>query len=81
MKGKFRRSFARFSFAKQPDKMDCGPACLKMVARFYGRNYSFQTLRNFGQISKDGISLLGISDAAEKIGFRTIGAKLDLEDL
>ncbi len=61
--------------------MDCGPTCLRMVARHFGRTYKIQTLRNYCQINKEGVSLLGISDAAEKIGFRSLGAKLSLADL
>ena len=56
--------------------MDCGPTCLKMVAKFYGKNYSLQNLRNRCHITREGVSLLGISDAAESIGFRTTGVKV-----
>lgn len=52
--------------------MDCGPTCLRMVAKHYGRNYKTQTLRQLCEINKEGVSLLGISDAAEKIGFRSL---------
>ncbi len=53
--------------------MDCGPACLRMVAKHYGREFSLNSLRDISGFSKEGVSLLGISDAAEKIGFRTKG--------
>ncbi len=66
-----------FPYYKQPDQMDCGPTCLRMVAKHYGRNFKLQTLRQLCEISKEGVSLLGISDAAEKIGFRTLGVKLN----
>lgn len=56
--------------------MDCGPTCLRMVAKFYGKNYSLQNLRNRCHITREGVSLLGISDAAESIGFRTTGVKV-----
>lgn len=56
--------------------MDCGPTCLKMVAKFYGKNYSLQNLRDRCHITREGVSLLGISDAAESIGFRTTGVKV-----
>lgn len=65
----------------QLDQMDCGPTCLRMVAKHFGRNYKVQTLRQLCEINKEGVSLLGISDAAEKIGFRSLGAKLALNDL
>ena len=61
--------------------MDCGPTCLRMVAKFYGRNYSPQTLREKTQIGKDGVSLLGIAEAAELIGFRTQSYKLTFQSL
>ncbi len=66
-----------FKFYKQFDGMDCGPTCLRMIAKNYGRNYKQQTLSKMCGINKEGVSLLGISDAAEKIGFRTLGAKLN----
>ncbi|WP_426582188.1 peptidase domain-containing ABC transporter [Mucilaginibacter sp. R-33] len=70
-----------FQFYKQPDQMDCGPTCLRMVAKHFGRNFKIQTLRQLCEINREGVSLLGISDAAEKIGFRSLGAKLNLTDL
>lgn len=71
----------KFPFYKQFDQMDCGPSCLRMIARFYGRNYSLQRLREISGINRQGVSMLGISEAAEKIGFRTFGTKLSLEKL
>jgi len=70
-----------FTFYKQPDQMDCGPTCLRMVAKHYGRNFTLQTLRQLCEINKEGVSLLGISDACEKIGFRSLGVKLDSAQL
>lgn len=72
---------AKFPFYKQLDAMDCGPTCLLMIAKHYGKTYSLQKLREHSHITRDGVSLLGISDAAEAIGFRTIGAKIDFEKL
>jgi ATP-binding cassette subfamily B protein len=63
------------------DSRDCGPACLAMISRFYGKVYSIQTLRERCFITRQGVSMLGISDAAESIGFRTIGARLSLQQL
>jgi ATP-binding cassette subfamily B protein len=70
-----------FPFFKQMDSRDCGPTCLKMIARFYGRNSSLQTLRERCSISKTGSSLLGISEAAESIGFHSTGVKITMEQL
>lgn len=61
--------------------MDCGPTCLRMIAKHYGRTYSIQRLRELCNISKIGVSLLGISEAAEKIGFRSLGVKVELQQL
>lgn len=65
----------------QHDSMDCGPTCLKMVAKFYGKNYSLQNLRERCHISREGVSLLGISDAAESIGLRTTGVRITWNQL
>ncbi|MDB5136127.1 MAG: Toxin translocation ATP-binding protein [Mucilaginibacter sp.] len=70
-----------FNFYKQPDQMDCGPTCLRMVAKHYGRNFKLQTLRQLCEINREGVSLLGMSDASEKIGFRSLGVKLSSEQL
>ena len=61
--------------------MDCGPTCLRIIAKHYGRGYSIQRLRELCNISKIGVSLLGISEAAEKIGFRSLGVKTGLQSL
>lgn len=61
--------------------MDCGPTCVRMIAKFHGRNYSLQRLREISGINRQGVSLLGISEAAEKIGFRTTGVRLSMEKL
>lgn len=61
--------------------MDCGPTCLRMVAKFYGRSYPLDELRSKSYITREGVSLLGISDAAEAIGFRTIGVKIPFDKL
>lgn len=57
--------------------MDCGPSCLRMIAKYYGKAVSLQYLRQKCQIQKQGVSLLGISDAAELMGFKTLAAKID----
>lgn len=61
--------------------MDCGPTCLRMVSKHHGKDYSLEKLRKNSGINREGVSLLGISEAAEKIGFRTVGAKLSWEQL
>ena len=56
--------------------MDCGPTCLRMIAKYYGEHYSLQYLREKSYIDKEGVSLKGISEAAENIGFRTMAVKV-----
>ena len=70
-----------FPFYHQLDAMDCGPACLRMISRYYGKSYSIQYLREKSFITREGVSLLGISDAAELIGFKTVGVRLSFEQL
>ena len=70
-----------FKLYPQHDQMDCGPACLAMVASHYGKDFGLQYLRDRSFITREGVSLLGISEAADKIGFKTISAKLKTEDL
>ncbi|GHT58991.1 ABC transporter ATP-binding protein [Bacteroidia bacterium] len=70
-----------FPHYTQLDGMDCGPTCLRMIARHYGRNYTLQTLRDKSFITREGVSMLGIADAAESIGFHTAGVKIDFEQL
>lgn len=70
-----------FPHYSQLDAMDCGPACLRMVAKHYGKSYSLQTLRERCFITREGVSMLGISDAAEFIGMRTIGVRISFEQL
>jgi ATP-binding cassette subfamily B protein len=74
-------NMASFPFYKQLDAMDCGPSCLRMIAKFYGKSYSLQTLREKSYLSRDGVSMMGISEAAEAIGFRTMGVSLTPEKL
>lgn len=71
----------RFPHYLQLDVMDCGPACLRMIAKYYGKSYSLQTLRDRSYITREGVSMLGISDAAESIGFRTSGVRISFKQL
>ncbi|RYG42143.1 MAG: peptidase domain-containing ABC transporter, partial [Chitinophagaceae bacterium] len=71
----------KFKVYKQLDGMDCGPTCLRMVSSHYGRNYSLNKLRELTGFNREGVSMLGLSETAEKIGFRTTGAKLTIGQL
>jgi ATP-binding cassette subfamily B protein len=70
-----------FKYFKQRDAMDCGPTCLKMVIHNYGRSVSLDKLRNLCNYTREGVNLQGISDAAESLGFKTIGVTVDYEKL
>ena len=62
----------QFPWEYQMDAKDCGPACIKMIAKYYGKYYSLQYLRDLCGITREGVSFLDISYAAEKIGLRTV---------
>jgi len=71
----------QFPFFKQLDAMDCGPSCLRMIAKYFGRSFSLQHVRGLSHATREGISMLGLSDAAEKMGFRTRGVRLTWDQL
>ncbi|MDD4108313.1 MAG: peptidase domain-containing ABC transporter [Prolixibacteraceae bacterium] len=71
----------KFPHYLQPDTMDCGPVCLRIVAKYFGRHYNLDTLRDLMWKTREGVSLLTISDAAEKIGFRTRGVRITSDQL
>lgn len=68
-----------FLFTYQLDAMDCIPACLKMITDHHGRAVSLQKLREKCHISREGISLAGISESTESLGLRTMAAKVTHE--
>ena len=69
------------NFIPQKDQMDCGPASLGMVSSYYGKNYPIEYLRENSFLTKEGVSMLGITEAAHTIGFETFPARLTLEKL
>ena len=71
----------KFPFYQQLDAMDCGATCLRMVAKYHGRHYSLEHLRELTFMDREGVSILGIADAAEAIGMHTLAVKLDYEKL
>jgi len=71
----------KFTFYKQQDNLDCGPTCLRMIAKHYGRSYSIQKLRELCFTGRGGTTLWNISDAAEKIGLRSLGVRINIEQL
>lgn len=65
----------------QADHKDCGATCLKIISKHYGKSINIQELRKLSETTREGSNLLTLSNAAEKIGFRTLGAKLNLKNL
>jgi len=65
----------------QPDSKDCGPTCIKIIAKFFGKTISVEELRQLSETTREGTTLLNLSDTAEKIGFRTLGVKLSAKTL
>lgn len=71
----------KFPFYKQAESKDCGPTCIKIIAKHYGRVLNTPKLRALSETTREGSSLLGLSDAVEQIGFRSLGVKLSLKKL
>lgn len=71
----------KFKFYKQLDQMDCGPTCLKMVAKHYGAIYSVEYFRDKSAISNQGVTLYGLSRAAENVGLRTLSARVPFKNI
>ncbi|WP_343705254.1 peptidase domain-containing ABC transporter [Flavobacterium sp.] len=69
----------KFAHYTQADNKDCGPTCLKIIAKYYGKTINIQELRDISETTREGSNLLFLSDAAEKIGFRTLGVKLSVK--
>ena len=72
---------AQIPLYSQYDSMDCGPTCLRMIASFYGKDFSLEYLRDMCSITNRGVTLLGLDYAAKQIGFETLCAKVSLLQL
>lgn len=68
-------------FYKQPDAKDCGPTCIRIVSKYYGKVIPLHKIRNLSETTREGSSLLGLSDAAESLGFKTLGVQIDFKTL
>ena len=71
----------RMKIIRQRNAMDCGPSCLAMIAEHYGRTVQQELLHHYCSLGRNGVSLLGISKAAENIGFKTVGGRLSFDIL
>jgi ATP-binding cassette, subfamily B, bacterial len=70
-----------FKLAYQQDMSNCGPTCLRMVAKHYKRSLSAQELREGAEIGKDGVNLLGVAQVTKRFRFRTLNVNVNLEKL
>ncbi len=70
-----------FPFYKQPDAKDCGPTCLRIISKYFGREIPLQHIRKLSETTREGSNLAGLSDAAENLGFNTLGMKINFEVL
>ncbi len=66
----------KFPNYKQTESKDCGPTCIKIITKFYGKTINTQQLRTLSETTRKGSSLLGLGEAVESIGFRSLGAQL-----
>ena len=71
----------KFTHYKQPDEMACGATCLRMVAKHYGKNYSLPNIIQLSGTTREGANFMGLINAAEKLGFRTLGVKVPFHKL
>ncbi|WP_316738801.1 peptidase domain-containing ABC transporter [Pedobacter aquatilis] len=71
----------KFPFYKQPDAKDCGPTCLRIIAKHYNKTVSLQHVRALSETTREGSGMLGLSNAAESLGFRSLGVKIDFNTL
>ena len=72
---------SKFPFYRQPDAKDCGPTCLKIIAKYHGKTISIRRLRDLTETTRQGSNLLKLSETAEQLGFRSLGVKIPLLDL
>ena len=70
-----------FPTYRQTESKDCGPTCIKIIAKHYGKLINTQQLRSLSETTREGSSLMGLSDAVESIGFKSLGVKLSYQKL
>ncbi len=71
----------KFPHYYQSESKDCGPTCLKIIAKQFGKRLDIQRVRELAETTREGSNLLSLSNAAESVGFRSLGVKLSLKDL
>jgi ATP-binding cassette, subfamily B, bacterial len=70
-----------FPFIRQFESVDCGPTCVRMIAKHYGKNYEQKTIRDMSDASASGTSLLSLGQTAEALGMRAVGVRLTFASL
>lgn len=71
----------KFPFYKQTENKDCGPTCIKMISKFYGKVISIDKIRTLAENNREGSSLHNLSNCSETLGFRTLPIKISLQQL
>ena len=70
-----------FTLVRQRDAKDCGLSCLAMIVKHYGGSFNINSIRTDCALNREGVSLLGISKAAEELGFKSVGGRLSFSSL
>jgi len=70
-----------FPTYRQTESKDCGPTCIRIIAKHYGKLYNIQQIRELSETTREGSSLLGLSEAVEQLGFRSLGIRTSLNKL
>uniref|UniRef100_UPI004049E52E cysteine peptidase family C39 domain-containing protein n=1 Tax=Fulvivirga sp. TaxID=1931237 RepID=UPI004049E52E len=71
----------KFTFYKQAESKDCGPTCLRMVAKWYGKDISITEIRALSETTREGSNLLHLTACAEALGFHTLAVRIDIAQL
>lgn len=66
----------KFLLYRQHDSMQCGVTCLRMICAYWGKEYPAEYLDRLCGASREGVSLLGISETAAELGLKSVCARL-----
>ncbi|WP_228429860.1 peptidase domain-containing ABC transporter [Chryseobacterium binzhouense] len=72
---------AKITFYRQLDSMDCGPTCLRIITKYFGKNFSAEYLRLITLQSRTGVSFHDLISASHELGFETLAVETDFEKL
>lgn len=71
----------KFPYYKQHDSMQCGVTCLQMVCKYFGKEFSVETLSRYCFATTEGVSILGVSEAANSLGLHSICGRVSMEQM